>query len=411
LDAIKWFLPSEKVSSQVSPFFKEMGQVFEKIPDFQIEYEQFDDATSPLSQISATSNAVSVVTNYEAMYLESFYDFYPLFKLSFTDVSGLILTRKKEGITRLMDLKDRDIYLPSSTDWFFLNPIILFLIKNCTIHNNAKSAFSISTSLFNIDVGEYLTAVVATTFEYKLLDEKKRNELQILAEFPLIPESVVIAGPDLKLKNLGAIKEEIEKWFMTKSDYFSDVGIRFLKENEKTDSLIYMEAIEGLGYNLKEFIEVYPNLLLNMIGNNQSYELKIMEEKYERLVTFNDKLVSMYREIRDTRDRLSKVIESASDNSILFLKDGTVLGISRSFAHILNQNRQDIIGKEITMFLETTMNTPFKSLIQQIDYGLVKSFYVRLKNNGDNSAEFKMEFSLIELLDSKIILGMFSKNK
>jgi hypothetical protein len=57
------------------------------------------------------------------------------------------------------------------------------------------------------------------------------------------------------------------------------------------------------------------------------------------------------------------------------------------------------------------MNTPFKSLIQQIDYGLVKSFYVRLKNQDAGSVEFKMEFSLIELLDSKVILGMFSKSK
>ncbi|PIS28007.1 MAG: hypothetical protein COT43_07700, partial [Candidatus Marinimicrobia bacterium CG08_land_8_20_14_0_20_45_22] len=338
-------------------------------------------------------------------------DFYPLFKLSFTDVSGLILTRKKQGITRLMDLKNRDVYLPSSTDWFFLNPIILFLIKNCTINSANKSAYSIPTALLSPEVEDNTAAVVATTLEYKLLNEKEKQGIQVLGEFPLVPESVVVAGPDLKSKNLSIIKDEIEKWLATKSDLFSDIGIRYSKENEKTNSLIYMEAIEGLGYNLKEFIEVYPNLLLNMIGNNQSYELKVMKEKYERLATFNDKLVSMYREIRDSRDRLSKVIESASDNSILFLKDGTVLGISRSFAHILNQNRQDIIGKEITMFLETTMNTPFKSLIQQIDYGLVKSFYVRLKNNGDNSAEFKMEFSLIELLDSKIILGMFSKNK
>jgi len=395
----------------MSPFFKDLGQVFEKVPGFQIEYEQFDDSTSPLSQIAATSNAISIVTNYEAMYLESFYDFYPLFKLSFTDVSGLILTRKKRGITRLMDLKNRDVYLPSSTDWFFLNPIILFLIKNCTIHNNAKSAYSISTGLMNSGVEDNMAAVIATTFEYKLLNEKEKKELQILGEFPLIPESVVVAGPDLKSKNLSIVKDEIKKWLATKSDFLSDIGIRFSKEDEKTNSLIYMEAIEGLGYNLKEFIEVYPNLLLNMIGNNQSYELKIMKEKYERLATFNDKLVSMYREIRDSRDRLSKVIESASDNSILFLKDGTVLGISRSFANLLKQNRQDIIGKEINLFLETTMNTPFKSLIQQVDYGLVKSFYVRLKNHDAGLTEFKMEFSVIELLDSKVILGMFSKNK
>ncbi len=411
MDAFKWFLPSEKISRQVNPFFKDFGQIFGKVPGIQLEFEQFNDTTPPINQIAATSNAISIVTNYEAMYLESFYDFYSLFKLRFTDVSGLILTRKTEGITRLMDLKNRDVYLPSSTDWFFLNPIILFLVKNCTIYNNVKSIYSISTCLLNSEVDNNKAAIVATSFEYNLLNEKEKSNLQILGEFPLLPESVVVAGPDLKSKNLGAVKEEIEKWLSTKSDFLSGIGIQFSTENEKTNSLIYMEAIEGLGYNLKEFIEVYPSLLLNMIGNNQSYELKVMKEKYDRLATFNDKLVSMYREIRDSRDRLSKVIESASDNSILFLKDGTVLGISRSFANLLKQNRQDIIGKEIIFFLETTMNTPFKSLIQQIDYGLVKSFYVRLKNQDAGSVEFKMEFSLIELLDSKVILGMFSKSK
>ncbi|MBL7066805.1 MAG: hypothetical protein ISS29_02960 [Candidatus Marinimicrobia bacterium] len=59
---------------------------------------------------------------------------------------------------------------------------------------------------------------------------------------------------------------------------------------------------------------------------------------------------------------------------------------------------------------KTGINTPFKALIQQIDVGLVRSFFVKLKFSDDTEEEAKMEFSIIELLDLKIILGVISKN-
>jgi len=94
-----------------------------------------------------------------------------------------------------------------------------------------------------------------------------------------------------------------------------------------------------------------------------------MEEKYARLKNFNDKLVKMYQEVRDSRDRLTK---------------------------------------EITKFIETSINTPFKKLIQQIDVGLVRSFVIKLKSSDGKETERKMEFSIVELMDSKIILGILS---
>lgn len=412
MDVIKWFLPNPKMSQPMNLFLDGFSNVLQKLPNYHVDFMHFNALVSPLTQITSSPNAISIVSNYEALYLESFYEFYPLFKLRFTDINGLILIHKESETNRLLDLKEKQVLFHYNTDWFLINPIILFLIKNCKIDNSLKSVYSISLGTLNLSdlKNKNIGAVVATTFEYNILPEIEKKDIRILGEFPLMPEYVVVAGPKFKSRNLDILKNETKKWLATESDHFSRMGLRVAPDIEKRDGMILMEAIEGLGYNLKEFVEEYPNLLLNMTINNQSYQLKLMNEKYERLGSFNKKLVALYREVRDSHDRLSKLIESASDYSIMFLKDGTILGLSRSFASMIKQNRQDVIGKDISTFLETDMNTPFKSLIQQIDYGLIRSFNVKIKQADSNIIETKMEFSVIELLDSKVILGIFSKH-
>ncbi|MFA5728876.1 MAG: hypothetical protein WC957_05570 [Candidatus Neomarinimicrobiota bacterium] len=55
------------------------------------------------------------------------------------------------------------------------------------------------------------------------------------------------------------------------------------------------------------------------------------------------------------------------------------------------------------------MNKSFRELIQQVDYGLIKSFGVRLVKDGGESNPAKIDFAMIELQDSKIILGIINK--
>jgi hypothetical protein len=177
----------------------------------------------------------------------------------------------------------------------------------------------------------------------------------------------------------------------------------------KTDNDLLIAAIEGLGYNLRNFVEQYSELVIKTITNSQTEEIKILNEKYNGLQVFNEKLVNMYKEVRESRDRLYKEIDAPFDNQVLFLKDGTILGVSRGYLNWIHSTRQDVIGRNIADFIIPNMNKNFRELIQQIDYGLIKSFGVRLlkEHNEENLA--KMDFTMLELQDSKIILGIIGK--
>jgi len=119
--------------------------------------------------------------------------------------------------------------------------------------------------------------------------------------------------------------------------------------------------------------------------------------------------VAMYKEVRDSRDRLIKEMETANENSVLFLKDGTIIGVSRGLLNWLRCSRPEIIGKEIGEFFKPNLNKSLKELIQQVDYGLIRSFGIKIQKRDGQEESAKMDFSIVELQDSKVILGMVTK--
>ncbi len=409
---IKWLLPNHKISKETINIFDDLCKFFKKSQGISVKYEYLDNQSPAVEQIVKTADAISLVSNYEAIYLESFYEFTPLFKFNLTNLSGLVVVDKNSRFTRLMDLKGQKIVFPQNTDWQLINPVILFFTRNCRIvDTQANKDFPVVLEPMELlyVINKKANAAVTTSFDLNLLPNKERKSLKIIGEFPVLPEYVVVAGPGFKEQNIAKIKTGIDRWEFKHTDQLNNLGLKITSIEIEYSSLL-LEAIEGLGYTLKKFIEEYNDLLLSSIALNQQKDLEEMEEKYRRLKKFNEKLVKMYQDVRDSRDRLTRDIDSSNDNTILFLKDGTILGCSRPFCTKLKYSRQDMIGKEVTRFVKTGINTPFKALIQQVDVELVRSFFVKLKFSDGTEEEAKMEFSIIELLDSKIILGVISKN-
>jgi len=200
------------------------------------------------------------------------------------------------------------------------------------------------------------------------------------------------------------------KWVLKNHEKISEIRLRFVQV-EKSNSMIFIEAIEGLGYALKDFIEEYSTPIIDSITVDGSSALRRLKEKHDRLSMFNEKLVRMYREVRESRDRISKMIDSSSDQAVLFLRDGIILGVSRPFCNHLKYNRQDIIEKGISNFIETKIDASLKTIINQIDCGLLKSFFIKLKKSDGSLEKLKMKFYIVELLDSRVILGIISKKK
>jgi len=412
LDVIKWLVPNQKISKETSKFFEDLGKIVRQSQGINIKYERLNNDLPAVEQISQNSAAITFVSNYEAMYLESFYEFTPLFKVANTDMQGFVVVHKDSKVKQLNDLQNQSVILPQCTDWMVVNPVILFILKKCNViksgQNKIYAAKLEPLNLFTV-IEKKSKAAVTTSFEFNLLPDKEKKNLRILGIFPILPEYIVVSGPDFKYQNITKLQSSLERWRSKYADRYKSLGMQIFSIESEYRSLL-VEAIEGLGYTLKKFVEEYSDLLIDSISASQEKELQEMEEKYARLKNFNDKLVKMYQDVRDSRDRLTKEIELATDNTILFLKDGTVLGCSRAFCTTLKYGRQDVIGHEITKFIQPSINTPFKKLIQQIDVGLVRSFAIKMKISDGTEKEAKMEFSIVELMDSKIILGIVSNS-
>jgi len=413
LDFIKWLLPNRPISNEMLELLEEIGEIVTRTLGIKIKYDRLDNPAQVVEQIAKETNALSLVSNCEAIYLESFYEFIPLFKLCLTDQNGLVIVERDSKAKSLMDVKGANVIFPHNTDWFILNPVALFFIKNGKIINYQTEENSVA-SFEPVELHHVLnndaSVAVTTGFNYNLLPAKEQKRLKIIGEFPLLPEYVLIASQEFKEQNIRKLQQEIRRWNTDHSGRLSKLGLHLLTIEEGNHYLL-LEAIEGLGYTIKKYIEEYDDLLVSSIAVNQQKEISELEEKCSRLKNFNDKLIKMYQEVRDSRDRLSRDIESATDNIILFMKSGTIIGCSRSFYNLLKYSRQDIMGKEINQFIEASIKTPFSVLINQIDVGLVRSFFVKLKIANGTVQEVKMEFSIVEQLDSKIIIGMVSKNQ
>lgn len=412
MENLKWLIPGQKISKDTVKFLEEIGKIIEQSQGVNVEYERLKNDKPVIAQIAKRTDVISLVSNYEAMYLESFYEFVPLFKLAPSDMKGYVVVHKNSRAQKLSDLQRQSVILLNCTDTLFVNPVILYLLRKCNVtrldQTRTFAAKLEPLHLYQI-IDKRVDVAVTTGFEYQLIPEKERKNLKILGEFPIMPEYVVILGADFKQKKIVQLKNVLDRWRSRYADRYKALGMELFSYEGENHSLL-LEAIEGLGYTLNKYVEEYNDLLVGSISINQKKELQEMGEKYARLKTFNEKLVKMYQDVRDSRDRLTKEIESATDNTILFLKDGTILGASRSFCTLLKYGRQDVIGQEITRFVQPNLNTPFSKLIQQIDVGLVRSFVVKLKKSDQTEVQVKMDFSIIELMDSKIILGIISNS-
>lgn len=402
-----WFLPKQKLSDKAVDLFEEVRSMFKDLLDMNIDFEYFKDGISTKEQVTGTKNAIMFVSLYEAICLEVFDKFVPLFKIKSSANNGLVIVPKESNARHLQDLVSQKVIIPKGIDLVSINPIILFLVKNCQVIPATISSITFGKSNYQCDqlFQDGAAAVLTNTFNYKMLNESQQKKLKVIGQFSLESDFIAVATSDFKI---GKFRQNFGNWLKKHNDDFLKKGYLYAGVDQDDNNLL-IEAIQGLGYNLSDFIEQYSDLVMKTISNNHAEEIKILSEKYNGLQDFNEKLVNMYKEVRESRDRLYKEIETSMGNQVLFLKDGTILGISRGFLNWTRAARQDVIGRNIADFIRPNMNKTFRELIQQIDYGLIKSFGVR--NSKDNSEEnpVKMDFTILELQDSKIILGIVGK--
>lgn len=406
-------MPFHNISNEINTLFEELGNLLAKSLDRRVKVMQKDDPKTFMKKISDLADVAAIVSTYEAIYLQKSYDLHPFFKLNFSDLMGIVAVAKNSGINRLIELKGKKVTIQKFHGLLFVNPVFLFLLKKSSIvfsSNNSRSFLQTEATQFRKILSGDISAVFSTSFEFNVLPKKERNKIRVIGEFPICPEFIGVAGSGISYKDLREASNQMKIWCEKHPDKLADFGLQF-NPIYRWNNQIIVDAIEGLGYTLKGIVEGDNSLFKEDFLMFDDSEIGLLKEKLQYLKTLNDKLVKMYKKVRSRHDQLSKYVDKIFDQTVLFLKDGTILGATRSFTKFLGKSRMEIIGNNITNFIKADIGTSFKNIIKQIDYGLVRSFFVRIQKESKDTVEVKMEFSIIELLDSKVILGRISKLK
>ncbi|GEM_PF-483169 len=406
LDKIICVLAKVDFSQRASTLFNSIQNLFQDTLGAKLEFAYFEDQ-SLISLLSENSPKITFVNSYEAIYLETFFEYVPLFRIKCTPLEGMVLVGKDSSIKHLAELRGLSVSLSINTDFLALNPVILFLLKNTQIINLRRRFQSLAVyqnELNKVIEGE-VSATILTSDVYELLNEDVRNNLRILGHFPLMNEMIVVGNHFFNGRVTEDIKQQISYWIENSRQYEALSGL-FITKIDQVEFAFLLEGIEGLGYNLKDYIEQYPDLLVKFISESGFQEYKTIQKKYLEQVAFNEKMVKLYREMRESRDRLSSEISKSSENVIIFSKDGKISGVSRGMMGLLKCTRQELIGKDLSNFIKPQWNKPLIDLIYQVDYGLVKSFNVKVLKKDGTTEEAKMDFNVVELQDSKFFLGI-----
>ncbi|HRS51288.1 MAG TPA: PAS domain-containing protein [Candidatus Marinimicrobia bacterium] len=406
MDTAILYLPEHKFSDKALGILDNIRLMLNDLTNLNIVFQNLKDGLTVYEQVTSVKNALVFVSLYESIYLEKFHNFRPLFKIKTKLHDNILVIPKKSNIRHLKDLASGKVLITKGIDHNCVNPVILYLLKNCELFSTPKSLsiyYEPSTLLDQLLKGD-ASAILTNTFNFDMWATDERKKLKTLGKCPGESDIIALGGPELNVRKL---KKNLDVWLKGHgSDNFKE-GFT-LQSIDKYENTLLIEAIEGLGYKLKEFIENYPDLIFKHIKSKLMEEDETLNEKYNGLQVFNERLVDMYKEIRESHDRLYEEIDSAIENQILFLKDGTIIGTSRGFMNWVNKSRPEIIGKNISDFIHPNINKPFNELIQQVDYGLIKSFGIRLKNANNDDTTAKMDFTILELRDSKVVMGTVS---
>ena len=407
MPTIKIYHPFRNVNQNLKGLIAILSDLTEEVLGIETEEIYVGEGFSEMVKLLKNEkSAAGFVSDYEAIYLETFYDYVPIMRFKVAKLDKVIVVNRNAGYNRISDLKGKTIGIQSGKELQIVNPVVSFFIKNCSVFNEYPqmffplSGYSLIDGLFE----NVMDAVLILDNVYNSLGENQKKELKTLGKFSCIPGFALAMSANVGEKIRDALigKEEvIEKFRSVCTSYDFEFEPSF-----DIDRSLVIEAVEGQGVSFKDYVENPESITWTIADSVDSWRIKELKERVYNLTRFNEKLVEMYKSVKQSRDELSSLIDSPVEKIILFSKEGRVYGVSRSFLKELKYTRKELIGKKIHSFLYSQDNIPIDTLIDKIDYGLIRSCRMRIKKRGVAYADIKMNFSVIELDNKKLILGV-----
>lgn len=394
-------------AEQYSYHYQVLNTILTDKFDIALEISERENWT-PLKILSEPQANLVLVGIYESLYLETFFEYHSLLKFQNTSVQGLIISHHNSTFNHLAELRGLTTTFLLGNDFLPLNPLIYYLLKYTNVtnyHGHFKNIEYMTAELQRVIDGE-ISAAIIDSHQFLLLPTSIRSNLRIWGRFPIVNEQVAVLNTLPKGCEPSAF---FDKTAASIAKYAPEFRVPYLINSVNREEFAFLiEGIEGLGYNLKEFIESYPNIILQAIAQSFIQEYHELQNKYRHQVDFNEKLVKMYHEVRDSRDQLISDNRQPAQNVVMFDKSGQIIGASRGFLKLIQSKRQDIIGKELSEYVVPKLNKTLEELIPQIDCELIKSFNVHIHRKSGETVEAKFIGNIIELENSKYVLGLIN---
>jgi PAS domain-containing protein len=400
---IPFVIPSGTIE-QYRPYCEAFNTIFSSTNGISVALLPVD-KWSPTEILSTTEPHFLLTNLYEALYLETFFECQALFRIRVTQLQGLLITRINAPFNHLAELRGLTISFLLTSDFLPVNPVILFLLKNTNVVNfreNFQGYTQIESELNKVIDGDYSAAVLESE-QYRYLPDYLRANLRICGHFPIFNEQIGLVNQGQAIFQEADL-HQINSRLLEKPLQLSNGQI--INNIDREELALLLEGIEGLEYSLKEYIERFPNITIKALSECFVREYHQLKEKYEHQLEFSEKLVKLYNEVKESRDRLLGENRKVSDHVVIFNKQGKIVGASRLFIKLLHSKRQDIVGKNLSSFLEPQLNKSLVELIEQVDCGLVKSFNVSVRKVTGEVTNAKLDCNILESEDTKYVVGL-----
>jgi len=368
-----------------------------------------DGASSVLENLKNDNYGSGFVSEYEAIYLEAFYEYIPLIKIGITNLNAFIIVRRYSNFRRIEDLKRKSIGIQTGREFYLYNPIISFFVKNCNVSEDTNKGYFpfMGYQLVTNLIDNYIDAAIILKNIYESLDEEVKKKVKILGEFSTFPGFVFVMNskvdPDV-YKKFTSDSQFIEELRKICYSYQLD-----LEEVTRTDRSLIIGAIEDHNITFKEFIENFENDIISFFSSESGWELKQLRDRVNNLTRFNEKLVELYKSLKESRDKLTDLLEIPFENIIIFSKDGKITGVSRYFLKNFKYSRRELMKKNIFGVLISDGSLKMEKIINEVDYGLVHSCKAQLKCRDNTFVPVKINFNVIEMDEKKLIIGIVNK--
>jgi len=133
MDTAILYLPERMTSNKANRIFNTIRGILHNQLNLNIVIQNLQNSPPIYEQITSIKNALVFVSIYDSIYLEKFENFQPLFKIKTKSSDNILVIPQKATVRHLKELAGGKVLITKGIDHNCVNPVILYLIKNCGI--------------------------------------------------------------------------------------------------------------------------------------------------------------------------------------------------------------------------------------------------------------------------------------